>query len=71
MNDLLKLESKATRRGFLKTTGAATLVLASSPALAETAETASQQSEHVRLAALIRAKNHGVPLPGRSSWTVA
>jgi xanthine dehydrogenase YagT iron-sulfur-binding subunit len=49
VNDLLKLESKATRRGFLKTTGAATLVLASSPALAETAETAPQQSEHVRL----------------------
>jgi xanthine dehydrogenase YagT iron-sulfur-binding subunit len=49
VNDLLKLESKATRRGFLKTTGAATLVLASSPALAETAETAPRQGEHVRL----------------------
>jgi xanthine dehydrogenase YagT iron-sulfur-binding subunit len=49
VNDLLKLESKATRRGFLKTTGAATLVLASSPALAETAETVAQQSEQVRL----------------------
>jgi len=39
----------ATRRWFLKTTGAATLALASPPAVGETAEAASAPSEHVRL----------------------
>ena len=39
----------ATRRWFLKTTGAATLALASPPAVGEMAETAPPQSEHVRL----------------------
>src|SRR5919204_4066561 len=49
VNDLLKLQSKATRRGFLKVTGAATVVLASPPSVAETAETAPLPSEHVSL----------------------
>jgi xanthine dehydrogenase YagT iron-sulfur-binding subunit len=39
----------ATRRWFLKTTGATTLALASPPAVGETAEAASAPSEHVRL----------------------
>jgi xanthine dehydrogenase YagT iron-sulfur-binding subunit len=43
------LRSMATRRWFLKTTGAATLALASPPAVGETAEAASARSEHVRL----------------------
>src|SRR5215471_18950994 len=37
VNDLLKLQSMATRRGFLKTTGAATLALASPHAVGEAA----------------------------------
>ena len=37
MNDLLKLLSNATRRGFLKTTGAASLALAAPPLAGETA----------------------------------
>jgi xanthine dehydrogenase YagT iron-sulfur-binding subunit len=37
VNDLLKLQSTATRRGFLKTTGAATLALASPPSLHDAA----------------------------------
>ena len=43
------LRSMATRRWFLKTTGAATLALASPPAVGETADAASAPSEHVRL----------------------
>jgi xanthine dehydrogenase YagT iron-sulfur-binding subunit len=43
------LRSMATRRWFLKTTGAATLALASPPAVGETAEAASAPNEHVRL----------------------
>src|SRR5258708_8674885 len=39
----------ATRRWFLKRRGAATLALASPPAVGETAEAASAPSEHVRL----------------------
>jgi xanthine dehydrogenase YagT iron-sulfur-binding subunit len=50
VTDFLKLQSKATRRGFLKTTGAATLVLASPPAVGETAaQTASLPTEQVAL----------------------
>jgi xanthine dehydrogenase YagT iron-sulfur-binding subunit len=41
------LRSMATRRWFLKTTGAATLALASPPAVGETAEVTSAPSEHV------------------------
>jgi xanthine dehydrogenase YagT iron-sulfur-binding subunit len=37
LNDLLKLLSNATRRGFLKTTGAASLALAAPPLAGETA----------------------------------
>ena len=44
------LRSMSTRRGFLKTTGAATLALASPPAVGETtAQTAPAESEHVSL----------------------
>jgi xanthine dehydrogenase YagT iron-sulfur-binding subunit len=43
------LRSMATRRWFLKTTGAATLALASPPAVGETAEADSAPSEHVSL----------------------
>jgi len=50
VDDVLKLPSVATRRGFLMTSGAVTLTLASPPALAEpAAETASLPSEHVTL----------------------
>jgi xanthine dehydrogenase YagT iron-sulfur-binding subunit len=50
VDDLLKLRSVSTRRDILKTTGAATLALASSPAVAETStETAPLQGEQVRL----------------------
>ena len=50
MNDLLKFQSMATRRGFLKTTGAATLVLASPQAMDEAeAQTAPLQTERVNL----------------------
>jgi xanthine dehydrogenase YagR molybdenum-binding subunit len=52
VNDLLEPQSMATRRGFLKTTGAATVALASPTAMAQTKpETAPPQSEHVRLKA--------------------
>jgi xanthine dehydrogenase YagT iron-sulfur-binding subunit len=50
VDDLLKLRSVATRRGFLKTSGVATLALTSPPASAEmAAEAAPLPSEHVRL----------------------
>ncbi len=48
MNDLLKLRSMASRRGFLKATGAATVALASPAAMAQTqAEASPAGSEHV------------------------
>src|SRR5262249_57327098 len=43
------LRSRAPRGCSLKTPGAATLALASPPAVGEMAETAPPQSEHVRL----------------------
>ena len=50
MNDWLKLQSMATRRRFLKTTGAATLALASPDATGEAeAQTAPLQTERVNL----------------------
>jgi len=50
VNDLLKFQSMATRRGFLKTTGAATLVLASPQAMDEAgAQTASLNIERINL----------------------
>jgi xanthine dehydrogenase YagT iron-sulfur-binding subunit len=50
VNDLLKLQSEATRRRFLETTGFATLALASPSAMREAAaQTAPAPTEHVTL----------------------
>jgi xanthine dehydrogenase YagT iron-sulfur-binding subunit len=50
VDDLLRLQQPTSRRRFLKTTGLATLVVASPPALAETtAEAVPLPSENVRL----------------------
>jgi xanthine dehydrogenase YagT iron-sulfur-binding subunit len=66
VNDLLKLQSKATRRGFLKTTGAATLALASSPSMGETvAEAAVPLSEQVSLT--INRQRYAVDLDPRTT----
>jgi xanthine dehydrogenase YagT iron-sulfur-binding subunit len=66
VNDLLKLQSKATRRGFLKTTGAATLALASSPSMGETvAEAAVPLSEQVSLT--INGQRYAVDLDPRTT----
>jgi xanthine dehydrogenase YagT iron-sulfur-binding subunit len=59
------LRSMATRRWFLKTTGAATLALASPPAGGETAEAASAPSEHVRLT--INGRRYTVDLDPRTT----
>jgi xanthine dehydrogenase YagT iron-sulfur-binding subunit len=59
------LRSMATRRWFLKTTGAATLALASPPAVGETAEAASAPSEHVRLT--INGRRYTVDLDPRTT----
>src|SRR5262249_36001699 len=50
VNGLLKLRSMATRRGFLQTTGAATLALASPPAVGETAAANCSFAERARKA---------------------
>src|SRR4029450_5660072 len=66
VNDLLKLQSKATRRGFLKTTGAATLALASSPSMGGTvAEAAVPLSEQVSLT--INGQRYAVDLDPRTT----
>jgi xanthine dehydrogenase YagT iron-sulfur-binding subunit len=66
VNDLLKLQSRATRRGFLKTTGAATLALASSPSVGETAaDAALLQSERVRLT--INGRPYAIDLDPRTT----
>src|SRR5947207_6482224 len=66
VTDFLKLQSKATRRGFLKTTGAATLVLASPPAVGEAAaQTASLPTEHVALK--INGRPYAVDLDPRTT----
>ena len=65
MNDLLKLQSIATRRSFLKTTGAATLALASPPAVGETAAQAALPSEHVRLT--INGRDYALDLDPRTT----
>src|ERR1700757_1773028 len=50
VTDLLKVQSMATRRGFLKTTGAATLALTSPHAVSEAAaQTEPVQTERVNL----------------------
>src|SRR5215510_4018544 len=67
VNDLLKLRSMATRRGFLQTTGAATLALASPPAVGETAaQTAPLPSEHVRLTS--NGWHYALDLDPRTTW---
>ena len=66
MNDLLKFQSMATRRGFLKTTGAATLVLASSQAMDEAAaQTASLNIERVNLT--INGRPYAIDLDPRTT----
>jgi len=68
VNDLLKRQSLATRRGFLETTAVATLALASPPSVAAPAAEpapASQQSEHVSLT--INGREHAVDLDPRTT----
>ena len=66
VNDLLKLQSMATRRGFLKTTGAATLVLASPQAMDEAAaQTASLNIERVNLT--INGRPYAIDLDPRTT----
>ena len=66
MNDLLKLQSMATRRGFLKTTGAAILVLASPQAMDEAAaQTASLNIERVNLT--INGRPYAIDLDPRTT----
>src|SRR5262249_28224781 len=61
-----KLRSMATRRGFLQTTGAATLALASPPAVGETvAQTAPLPSEHVSLT--INGRRYALDLDPRTT----
>src|SRR5437016_1762024 len=66
VNDLLKFQSMATRRGFLKTTGAATLVLASPQAMDEAAaQTASLNIERVNLT--INGRPYAIDLDPRTT----
>jgi xanthine dehydrogenase YagT iron-sulfur-binding subunit len=66
VKDLLKLQSTATRRGFLKTTGAATLALASPPSLHDTAaQEAPLPSEHVSLT--VNGQSYAVDLDPRTT----
>jgi len=66
VNDLLKFQSMATRRGFLKTTGAATLVLASPQAMDEAeAQTASLNTERVNLT--INGRPYAIDLDPRTT----
>src|SRR5438093_7456203 len=66
VNDWLKLQSMATRRRFLKTTGAATLALASPHATGEAeAQTAPLQTERVNLT--INGRPYAVDLDPRTT----
>src|SRR4029450_1359277 len=66
VKDLFKLQSTATRRGFLKTTGVATLALAGPPSLQDAAaQAASLPSEHVRLT--INGRRYAVDLDPRTT----
>src|SRR5207249_12330959 len=66
VNDLLKLQSMATRRGFLKTTGAAILVLASPQAMDEAeAQTAFLNIERVNLT--INGRPYAIDLDPRTT----
>jgi xanthine dehydrogenase YagT iron-sulfur-binding subunit len=64
VNDWLKLQSMATRRRFLKTTGAATLALASATGEAE-AQTAPLQTERVNLT--INGRPYAIDLDPRTT----
>jgi xanthine dehydrogenase YagT iron-sulfur-binding subunit len=64
VKDLLKLQSLGTRRGFLKSTGAATLALAAPSSLHDAAaQEAPLPSEHVRLT--INGRRYAVDLDPR------
>jgi xanthine dehydrogenase YagT iron-sulfur-binding subunit len=66
VNDLLKFQSMATRRGFLKTTGATTLALASPHAVGEAAaQTEPVETERVNLT--INGRLHVVDLDPRTT----
>ena len=66
MDDWLSLQHLTSRRLFLKTTGAATLALASSPSMGETAaEAAVPPSEHVRLT--INGRPYAIDLDPRTT----
>jgi xanthine dehydrogenase YagT iron-sulfur-binding subunit len=66
VKDLLKLQSLGTRRGFLKSTGAATLALAAPPSLQDAAaQEAPSPSEHVRLT--INGRRYAVDLDPRTT----
>jgi xanthine dehydrogenase YagT iron-sulfur-binding subunit len=66
VKDLLKFQSTATRRGFLKTTGTATLALAAPPSLQDAAaQEAPLPSEHVRLT--INGRRYAVDLDPRTT----
>jgi xanthine dehydrogenase YagT iron-sulfur-binding subunit len=66
VEDVLGLHSLTSRRRFLETTGLATLMLASPPALAETtAEAASLPSETVRLT--INGRRYAIDLDPRTT----
>jgi xanthine dehydrogenase YagT iron-sulfur-binding subunit len=66
VKDLLKLQSLGTRRGFLKSTGAATLALAAPSSLQDAAaQEAPPPSEHVRLT--INGRRYAVDLDPRTT----
>jgi xanthine dehydrogenase YagT iron-sulfur-binding subunit len=66
VNDLLKFQSMATRRGFLKTTGTATLALASPHAVGEAAaQTEPVKNERVSLT--INGKPYAIDLDPRTT----
>jgi xanthine dehydrogenase YagT iron-sulfur-binding subunit len=64
LNDLLKLLSDATRRGFLKTTGAASLALAAPPLAGETAAETAPNNQ-VRLT--INGRDYDLDLDPRTT----
>jgi xanthine dehydrogenase YagT iron-sulfur-binding subunit len=66
VTDLLKLQSMASRRGFLKATGAATVALASPPAVGEAvAQDAPLPSEQVSLT--INGRRYAIDLDPRTT----
>jgi xanthine dehydrogenase YagT iron-sulfur-binding subunit len=66
VTDLLKVQSMATRRGFLKTTGAATLALTSPHAVSEAAaQTEPVQTERVNLT--INGRPYAIDLDPRTT----